>query len=152
MMTFYFQVAVSAMLMLAAVSDLKSGRVPNWVALSLIALFGVFAFVTMTPAAALWQVGFAAIVFVFGLGIYAIAGTGAGAIKLMAGAALFMPIDRGFALFGLLIATMFCLGLLVSLMHRVFQSDDSSWAVLKTRVMPLSLPVCATGLLGMFWL
>ena len=152
MMTFYIQIAVTAILITAAVLDMKSGRIPNWFAFLFIGLFGILAITTLTLSAALWQCGFAVGVFAFGLLMYNIAGVGAGAVKLMASAALFMPIDRGFALLGLLIFTMFAIGLVVAIIGRIFRSEDSKWKVLKEPVMPLSLPVCATAMLGMFWL
>lgn len=152
MMTFYIQIAVAAILVTAAVLDMKLGRIPNWFALVFVGLFGVLAYSTMTLEIALWQVAFAVAVFAFGLMMYTIAGVGAGAVKLMASAALFMPSDRGFALMGLLILLMFVIGLVVGITNRILRSEDSKWKFLREPVMPLSLPVCATGLLGMFWL
>ena len=152
MMTFYFQIAVAAVLVATAVYDMKSGRIPNWVALVLVAIFGAFAFATMTLTGVMWQLIFAAGVFGFGLVLYVITGAGAGAIKLMAAAALFMPIDRGAALFGILILAMFALGVIVTIINRTLRSENSNWAFLKSPIMPLSLPVGATALLGMFWL
>ena len=152
MMTFYIQVAVAAILIIASVLDMKTGRIPNWFAFIFIGLFGVLALTTMTLSAALWQCGFAVMVFAFGLLLYKLMGAGAGAVKLMASAALFMPADRGFALLGLLMFLMFAIGLIVTIFNRILGSEDSKWKVLSERVMPLSLPVCATGMLGMFWL
>jgi len=106
--------------------------------LVLVAIFGAFAFATMTLTGVMWQLIFAACVFGFGLVLYVITGAGAGAIKLMAAAALFMPIDRGAALFGILILAMFALGIIVTIINRTLRS--------------VSLPVGATALLGMFWL
>lgn len=147
-----FQLVAGAVLVLAAVMDLKSGRIPNWVSLVMLVTFGVTAAMLLSWDVVLWQVGFAVVVFGVGLGLYALTGAGAGAVKLMAAAALFLPMERGFALFGILLVAMFCMGFAVNMLRRVAGSEDSTWAVLKSPVMPLSLPVCATGLLGMFWL
>lgn len=152
MMTFYIQVAVSAILITAAVLDMKSGRIPNWFAFVFMGLFGVLALSTMSLNAALWQCVFAVGVFAFGLLLYQQTGAGAGAVKLMASAALFMPSDRGFALLGLLMLLMFTIGLVVGITNRILRSEDSKWKFLREPVMPLSLPVCATAMLGMFWL
>ena len=152
MTTLCIQIAVTAVLVSAALLDLRSGRIPNGFAFLFVGLFGILAISTMTFSGALWQIGFALLVFAIGLVMYLIAGTGAGAVKLMASAALFMPADRGFALFGLLIFLVFAIGLVVGIIGKIFRSEDSNWKVLKEPVMPLSLPVCATAMLGMFWL
>ena len=152
MMTYYFQIAVAALLISAAILDLRTGRIPNWFAFVFAGLFAGMAVFTMDIASVAWQLGFATVTLVFGLAMYHLVGFGAGAVKLLACAALFVPMDRGFALFGLLIGTMFGLGLIVGIVHRILRREDSKWAFLRKPVMPLSLPICATGLMGMFWL
>ena len=121
MTTFCIQIAVTAVLVSAALLDLRSGRIPNGFAVLFVGLFGILAISTMTFNGALWQIGFALLVFAFGLVIYQITGTGAGAVKLMASAALFMPADRGFALLGLLLLLMFVIGLVVGVINRIFR-------------------------------
>ncbi|MFT4700474.1 MAG: prepilin peptidase CpaA [Yoonia sp.] len=151
MMIFYIQYAVAAVLIGAALSDMRTGRIPNWFALIFVGLFAVMAVTSLDTAMIAWQLGFAAGTLVLGMALFQLLGFGAGAVKLLACAALFLPMDRSFALLALLLGSLFGLGLIVGIVNRIYRDDNSPWAFLKKPVMPLSLPICATGLAGMFW-
>ncbi len=144
--------AVAATLIAATVIDLKSGKIPNWLSYIFFALFIVLVAVSPDKAVFAWQLGFALVAFGFGLLLYAFLGFGAGAVKLLFGAALFLPMDHSIKIVGLLLLTLFLGGLITNVVRAKFGHEDSAWKVLRERVMPMSLPVTATSLIGLFWL
>ena len=144
--------AVVAVLCYATYMDMRAGKIPNWSALALFGFFIVMVVMSGAPASFGGQLIFAGITFLVGLALYATAGVPAGAVKLLAGAALFMPPSRAVVLILILIGITFALGLLVNILRKAFGSKDSTWKMLRERVMPLSLPITATTILGMFWL
>ena len=152
MMTFYFQIAAATVLICAAFVDMRKGRVPNWIPLCLVGVFAVYAVTVLSLETALWHIAFGAMVFAFGLVLYFFTRAGAGAMKMMAAAALFLPMERAGALLLLFFGTMFIIGIVIAMMHKFSQFENSGWVFLSTRVIPLSLPIGATSLLGMFWL
>ncbi len=141
---------VAALLVVAAILDCKTAKIPNWLVGVFVLLF--IAKVILFPQAVdiLWQLVFAVCVLLAGFGLFAMGGFGAGAVKLMAVTALFMPLDRlgtlGLILLAGIIISLFLFGFLRSL----FGSEDSGWKVLTKRVIPLAVPIAATGILGMF--
>jgi len=134
-------IAAAVILLAGTLIDLRTGKIPNWLIFGLVALFIAATFVMPDRSAILWQVAFALGVFVLGLVIYAAFGFGAGAVKLLTGAALFLPMDRSFAMFGILLVTMFALGFVVFMTRLFWGNPESKWVVLSKNVMPLSLPV-----------
>jgi len=151
-MSTYIPFAVAALLMITSIIDMRTGRIPNWVSFVFIGLFAVLVALSPDKMGYVWQVVFAAVVFGVGLALYAFVGLGAGAVKLLAAAALFLPMSRTVAITLILIASTFVLGLTVTFIRNKFGSETSSWKVMRERIMPLSLPVTATTLLAMFWL
>ena len=152
MITQYIPFAVAALLIAATLADLRTGKIPNVLIYAFFALFAVMVAVSPDKTVFAWQLLFAVAAFGFGLLLYAMLGVGAGAVKLLAGAALFLPMGKAWAMFGLLLVSLFALGLVVTLVRAAIGHEDSKWTVLKKRVMPLSLPVTVTSLLGLFWL
>lgn len=148
----YIPFVVAILLIAATLLDMRTGKIPNWIIYAFFALFAVQVALSPDKMVFAWQLGFAVGAFAFGLLLYAMLGVGAGAVKLLAGAALFLPTGHGWAMFALLLATLFSLGLAVTIVRAKFGSEDSKWAMLKKPVMPLSLPVTATSLLALFWL
>lgn len=148
----YIPFIVAILLIAATLLDLRTGKIPNWIIYAFFALFMVQVAASPERSVFAWQLGFALGAFAIGLLLYAMLGVGAGAVKLLAAAALFLPMGYGWAMFGLLLVTLFSLGLVVTVVQVKFGREDSKWTVLKKRVMPLSLPVTATSLLGLFWL
>lgn len=144
--------AVAATLIAATLIDMRTGKIPNWLSLVFMGLFAVLVAVSPDKMVFAWQFGFALIAFALGLILYAFLGFGAGAVKLLFGAALFLPMDHPVKIVGLLLLTLFIGGLLVNMIRAKYGSDDSKWKVMRDRVMPLSLPVTVTSLIGIFWL
>lgn len=144
--------AVAATLIAATLIDLRTGKIPNWLSYFFFGLFIALVAVSPDRTVFAWQLGFALVAFGIGLVLYALLGFGAGAVKLLFGAALFLPMDHPVKIIGLLLLTLFLGGLFVNMARKQFGSEDSAWRVLKERIMPMSLPVTATSLIAMFWL
>lgn len=144
--------AVAATLIAAVVIDFRTGRIPNWMSYIFIGLFVLLVAVSPYKVTFAWQLGFATVAFALGLALYALLGFGAGAVKLLFGAALFLPMSQPVKIIGLLLLTLFLGGLLVNMARNKFGSEDSSWRVMRERIMPMSLPVAATSLIAIFWL
>jgi prepilin peptidase CpaA len=79
-------------LTIASVTDIKHRRIPNWAVLALIALFIPWIFVGHAVSVA-GSLAAAAVVFVLGLGLYALRLWGAGDSKLITAVALFVGLD-----------------------------------------------------------
>ncbi|WP_296425754.1 prepilin peptidase [Yoonia sp.] len=152
MIAHYVPFAIGAILIAAIVIELRTGRIPNWLTLlPFIAFIGVAA-TTPDKAALGWQLGLAAAVFAVGILLFVFGGFGAGAVKLMAGLALFVPLDKGgYALivFG---ATLFVGTFVMINLRRMVGSPDSNWNVLAKNVLPMSVPIGLAGLAALFWL
>jgi prepilin peptidase CpaA len=102
------------------------------------------------PTAMIWQFVLGAAVFAFGLVLFFVAGFGAGAVKLMGGAALFIPLSNAFYAFGVLVAVLFASAFIIVQIRKAFGSEDSDWHVLAKAVLPMSLPIGAATLAAMF--
>ncbi|MDP5359679.1 MAG: prepilin peptidase, partial [Paracoccaceae bacterium] len=81
----YAPFVMAAILIVAIVQEVKTGRIPNWLTFLPVALFVAVAVTAEDWTAVYWQLGLAGAVFLFGLVLFAFAGIGAGAVKLMAG-------------------------------------------------------------------
>ena len=140
--------AVAAALVAAIFWDCRFGKIPNWLVLGVVALYG--AKLALFGGVDLWQLVFAGGVFVAGFGLFAVGAFGAGAVKLMAAVALFMPLDAlgtlGLTLLAAIIASL----VLFSVLRGMAGRDDSPWSVLRKRVIPLAFPIGLTGLVGLF--
>ena len=146
----YIPYAMTVVLVLALCIDIRTARMPNWLTLLPVALFIVQIAVSGDPSAFGWQLAQGAIVFVLGLGIFAIGGMGAGAVKLLAGTALLIPTSNGwYALAGFLGTVLVVFPIIISL-RKAFGSEESKWAVMARQILPMSLPIAAAGLVGMF--
>ena len=91
MLAEYATFAVAAILIVAMVLEIRTGRIPNWLTALPLVVFAGLLFVADDRNPLYSQLGLAAGVFVFGLLMFGIGGMGAGAVKLMAGTALFIP-------------------------------------------------------------
>jgi prepilin peptidase CpaA len=80
-------------LAVAAVSDIRARRIPNWSVLAIIALFAIWAFVEPSVSLAS-SLGAAAIVFVLSAAFYSFGVMGAGDSKLMTAVALFAGLSH----------------------------------------------------------
>ena len=86
--------AMGAILVVAMLLEIRTGRIPNWLTTLPFALFAVLLVMADDRTPLYWQMGLAAGVFVFGLVLFAIGGSGAGAVKLLTGTALFVPLAK----------------------------------------------------------
>ncbi len=76
------------LMLYASITDIKVLRIPNWISLATIALFGVFLLIG-GKSLVIWQhLAVAAGVLVIGFGVYSFGYMGAGDIKLMTAVAL----------------------------------------------------------------
>ena len=130
--------AMAALLVAAIVIEMKSGRIPNWLTLIPPALFVVWAFFAPDWSTVLWQLGLAAVVFGLGVILFVFAGFGAGAVKLMGGATLFIPLSNAFGALIVFVLTLLFGGVLVIMIRKWFGSEDSAWNVMAKPVLRMS--------------
>lgn len=142
--------AMGAVMVLAMGVEMRTGRIPNWLTLLPVALFVVFALVIPDRSALWWQIGLAAGVFALGLVLFAVAGFGAGAVKLMGGVALFIPVGKALVALGVFVATMFVSAFVIVQLRKAFGSEDSKWVVMAKAILPMSVPICTAGLAALF--
>lgn len=141
-------VAVAALLCVAVFWDCKWGKIPNWLALGMLVIY--VANVVLVVPFDYWQLVFAAAVFAVGFALFAIGAFGAGAVKLLSVTALFMPLDALGSLGLFLLVAVIASLLLFSLLRASFANEDSSWSVLRKRVIPMAFPIAVAGLCGLF--
>ncbi len=148
----YAPMVVAAILIAAMGLEIKLGRIPNWLTLLPFVVFiGVLAAADdWTPF--YWQIGLAAGVFVVGLVLFAVAGFGAGAVKLMTGLALFVPIEKAFYALLVFIVALFVSSFVIIQLRKVIGSEQSTWHLMANAVLPMSLPIGIAGLTALFWL
>lgn len=151
MITAYFPYILTAILLVAVVVELRTGRIPNWLVALPLLLFIVTLIMADDRAALLPQIYFAIGMFVAGLLLFAFGGFAAGAVKLMTAVVLFIPwAEAGETLAVFVVALFGCTALIVPL-RKVLASDESSWHVLQKPVLPLTLPICIAALASLFW-
>jgi prepilin peptidase CpaA len=95
--------ALLALLVLAAVTDLRERRIPNWMTGGTAALYPLYVALSPTPVAWIGALGLAVMVFLVGLGLFARQIMGGGDIKLIAAISLWAGLDH-FVLFALVTA------------------------------------------------
>ncbi len=146
----YATFAMAAILILAMALEIRTGRIPNWLTALPFVIFAAVMVFADDRAALLWQIGLSAGVFVFGLVMFSIGGMGAGAVKLMAGMALFLPLQNAFFTLLVFLAVFFVSTVVFIQFRKIFGSEDSAWHVMANAVLPLSFSVGIAGLIGMF--
>jgi prepilin peptidase CpaA len=146
----YIPFAMAAVLILALCIDIRTAKMPNWLTLLPVVLFIVQITTSGDPSAFSWQLAQGAIVFVLGIALFAVGGMGAGAVKLLAGTALLIPTSNGWIALAGFLGAVFVLFPIVIAIRKAIGSEDSNWAVLAKQILPMSLPIAAAGLLGMF--
>lgn len=142
--------AVAALLLVAAVLDARIAKIPNWLPIVMVAVFVAKIIFAPQDIDILWQIVFAAGVFIVGFGLFMTGGFGAGAVKLMGATALFMPLDRLGVLSLTLLAAVIGSLILFGMLRAFFGSDTSSWTCLQKRIIPMAFPIMVTGLVGLF--
>lgn len=104
-------IVFAGLLLYAAVSDLRSLTIPNWLSIAMAGAFPVFALAMgMAPLMIAWHIGVGFVVLAFGFALFQMRVFGGGDAKLLAavsvwtGYALFMPFIVWTALAGGLLA------------------------------------------------
>lgn len=142
--------AVAAILLAIAVLEAKTGRIANWLIAVLLVAFAAKAVVFPDQVNVIWQVAFAFAVLAAGFGLFVAGAFGAGAAKLSAAVALFLPLDR-LGTLGLIMLAAVILGILVfGLLRSAFGAEDSDWKSMQSRIVPMSFPIGVTALCGLF--
>ena len=144
--------AVAAVIVVAMLLEIRTGRIPNWLTILPFVLFAVLLFMTEDRTWLYWQMALAGGVFVFGLVMFVIGGSGAGAVKLMTGIALFVPLTNAGATAVIFFLVFFISSFIFVQLRKAFGSDDSAWHLMANAVLPLSFSIGVAGLTGMFWL
>jgi len=144
--------AMAAVLVLAMALEIKTGRIPNWLTVLPFVFFAVLLVLAEDRTALYWQMALSAGVFVFGIVMFAIGGSGAGAVKLMTGTALFVPLSKAFYTSLVFLVIFFVSSFIFVQLRKAFGSEDSSWHLWANAVLPLSFSIGCAGLVGMFLL
>lgn len=133
-------------LAVAMLIEMRTGKIPNWLTLVPFALFIILAIALDDKSVLMWSLGLGVLVFIAGLLLFAFAGFGAGAVKLMSGLALFIPLDNIWAALGMFIFSLFVVGWICIQARRRETAKDSKWVVLNRNVLPMSIPLTITAL------
>ncbi|MEJ6401763.1 prepilin peptidase [Yoonia sp. 2307UL14-13] len=149
MLAQYAPFVMTAILVVAVFIELRTGKIPNWLTLAPFVLFIAVAATLPDRSVLLWQLGFAAAVFAGGLMLFAFAGFGAGAVKLMSGLALFIPLTKVIWAIGLFVGLLFVVAIVLAQFRR-HPKEDSDWHVLRTKSLPISLPLAIMGAMVFF--
>ncbi len=144
--------AMGAILVVAMLLEIKTGRIPNWLTTLPFVLFAVLMYLSEDWTPLYWQMGLAFGVFVFGLVMFAIGGSGAGAVKLMTGTALFIPFSKALYAVIIFFLVFFLSSFFFVQFRKAFGSENSSWHLMANAVIPLSFSIGIAGLAGMFLL
>lgn len=102
-----------ALLVVAAVSDIWRMEIPNWISIVLAALFPVYAVVSAAPDVIIYHAVPAALVFAFGIALFAWGKFGGGDVKLITVAVLWLGLNAlpvfliALAVFGLVAIGLF---------------------------------------------
>jgi prepilin peptidase CpaA len=141
----------AVVLTVAAVSDIRSRRIPNWTVVALLALFVAWCFVG--PAVQpLWALAAFGIALVGTLALYLLNVVGAGDSKLFAAAALFAGF-KGLALLALataLIGGVIAIGMMLVNPKRVLRGLTAKGRGEKQLGIPYGVPIALAALLVMF--
>lgn len=142
--------AVAAVIVAAMLLEIKTGRIPNWLTVLPFVLFGALLVMAEDRAPLYWQMALAVGVFLFGIVMFAIGGSGAGAVKLMTGVALFVPLSNAFGTAVIFFLVFFVSSFVFVQIRKAFGSENSSWHLMAKQVLPLSFSIGVAGLAGMF--
>lgn len=146
----YAPFAMAVLLAVAFLLEIRTGRIPNWLSAIPFVLFAVIFIMAEDRSGLIWQLILAACVFVFGLGMFAIGGMGAGAVKLMTGTVLFIPFENAFYALLVYLGVFFVSSLFFVQIRKFFGSEDSEWHLMSHAVLPLSFTIGVAGFCGMF--
>ncbi|MFT6076771.1 MAG: prepilin peptidase CpaA [Yoonia sp.] len=147
----YATFAMAAILISAIVLEIRTGRIPNWLTALPFVIFAAVLAMAHDRTPFYWQVALAGGVFIFGLIMFAIGGMGAGAVKLMSGTVLFIPLEDAFYTLIAYLVVFFVSTFIFIQIRKMFGSEDSSWHLMANAVIPLSFSIGVAGLFGMFF-
>lgn len=148
----YIIYAMAALLVAAMLIELRTGRIPNWITALPLVMFIVLVAITPDRSQFYGQVAMSVAVFAGGLALFAVGGMGAGAVKLLAGTVLFIPLGKAFFALLAFLAYFFVSAFIVVQIRKLIGSEDSKWAVMAQQVIPLSIPIGLAGLTAFFYL
>ena len=141
---------VASLLVVAALLDMRTGKIPNWLAMAGVAIF-IVKLAVFPDSVAIWpQMALAVGVLVGGFALFVAGAFGAGAVKLAFVTALFMPVGDALWLLSVLVAAIVVSLIVFGTLRVTMGGDESGWSVLRRRVIPLAVPIAATGLTGLF--
>ncbi|WP_375255650.1 prepilin peptidase [Yoonia sp.] len=146
----YAPYAMAVLLAAAFLLEIRTGRIPNWLSALPFVLFAIIFVMAEDRSVLIWQMVLAVSVFAFGLGMFAIGGMGAGAVKLMTGTVLFIPFENAFYALLVYFAVFFTSTLIFVQIRKYFGSEDSNWHLMANAVLPLSFTIGVAGISGMF--
>ncbi len=141
---------IGLVLVIAMLFELRSGKIPNWLTLVPFVVFIAVAVTVEDRSTLLWQLLLAVAVFAVGLLLFAFVGFGAGAVKLMSGLALFVPVSEALTATAVFVASVFLTGFVVIQARKFIGNEESNWHVLRGKSTPMSVPL-AMACLGSFF-
>lgn len=114
MLLLLFQAVYVLCICYAIVSDFRNLLIPNWIIITLVSTFAVFATTQLEPKAVLIHVAVAVFVLLFFLGFFIAGWVAGGDVKLVAAIALWMGLEHGanFVLLTALLGSLLALALL----------------------------------------
>ncbi len=149
-MAIWINYAAAAFLVYIVFLNIRHGSIPNWGVLTLIGLFGLKVVLGWGTFVLWHQLVFAVCALALGLALYATDGFGGGVAKLMFGAALFMPPGQWAWLMFAFVALIIVTTVLSVIVRRTIGNEESSWAVLQGKIVPMAVPVAVTAWIGIF--
>ncbi|WP_369026676.1 prepilin peptidase [Qipengyuania sp. RANM35] len=132
--------AALATAVVGAVWDVRTRRIPNW----LVGILAVCAVTTTVASGGLELLGSAAIhagiALAIGVGLFALKAIGAGDAKFYTAAALAVPLDRAWVMFGWVVLAGFLLMIVLMIYYRglkiMTDGKKRSWTL------PYGVPIC----------
>ena len=146
----YAAYAMATILIAAMFFEIRTGRIPNWLTVLPFVIFAAVLAMADDHSPLYWQMIVAAGVFAFGLLLFAVGGMGAGAVKLIAGAVLFVPFENAFYTLLIYLGVFFVSSVVFIQFRKFFGSEDSKWHLMANAVLPLSFSIGVACIFGMF--
>ncbi|MFQ6552382.1 prepilin peptidase [Aestuariibius insulae] len=150
MIAIWINYVAAALLAYIVLLNLRHGSIPNWGVLALVGLFVVKVIAGWGDFVLWHQLVFAACALALGLAFYATEGFGGGVVKLMFGASLFMPPAQWAWMLFAFVALTILVTVLSVLVRRTIGNEESSWAVLQGKIVPMAVPIAITAWIGIF--
>ncbi len=149
-MAAWVDLAAALVLVWVVFVNIRDGSIKNTSVYALIALFALK--LIIAPAAVpIWATLLgAAIVFAAAMALFALGTFPAGGAKLAPAAALFLPFEWWLLLLAVFIASVFVFSFLAATIYKLFGNEESRWAILRKRYLPVAVPIALTAWIGMF--